>query len=139
MKLDQHDFALICGDESLHIIELKRPDAKLVEQHLSHYIVSGEVHKAVSQCLNYLRALDEQGAAMQLTWHNERGLDIDFRRAKGMVVIGHPDHAKADGAARFQVQQAIRSYNAHLSRIQVITYSELLDSADRALRFEIQP
>jgi hypothetical protein len=33
---------------------------------------------------------------------------------------------------------AIRSYNAHLSRVQVTTYSELLDSADRALRFEIQ-
>ena len=139
VKLDQHDFALICTDESLHIIELKRPDAKLVEQHLSHYIVSGDVHKAVSQCLNYLRSLDEQGAAMQFTWHNERSLDIDFRRAKGTVVIGHPDHANADGAARFQVQQAIRSYNAHLSRIQVTTYSELLDSADRALRFEIQP
>jgi hypothetical protein len=54
-------------------------------------------------------------------------------------VIGHLDHANADGAAMFQVQQAIRSYNAHLSRIQVTTYSELLNSADRALRFEIQP
>ena len=139
MKLDQHDFVLVCADENLHIIELKRPDAKLIEEHLSHYIVSSDVHKAVSRCLNYLRSLDEQGAAMQVTWHNERVLDVDFRRAKGTVVIGRPDHAAdADRAAKFQVRQAIRSYNAHLSRIQVITYSELLDSADRALRFEIR-
>jgi hypothetical protein len=33
----------------------------------------------------------------------------------------------------------MRSYNAHLSRIQVITYSELLDAADRALQFEVNP
>jgi hypothetical protein len=76
---------------------------------------------------------------MQTNWHNEQNLDIDFRRAQGTVVIGHFDNSDVDGAARFQVQQAIRSYNAHLSRIQVITYSELLDSADRALRFEINP
>lgn len=139
VKLDQHDFALIRADGSLHIIELKRPDSKLVEQHRSHYIASGEVHKAVGQCLNYLRSLDEQGATMQTNWHNEQNLDIDFRRAQGTVVIGHFGNSDVDGAARFQVQQAIRSYNAHLSRIQVITYSELLDSADRALRFEINP
>jgi len=139
VKLDQHDFALICADGSLHVIELKRPDVKLAERQLSHYIVTGDVHRAVSQCLNYLRSLDEQGAGMQTTWHNERGLDFDFRRAKGTVVIGHLDNGNAEGAARFQVQQAIRSYNAHLSRIQVITYSDLLDSADRALRFESNP
>jgi hypothetical protein len=137
-KLDQYDFALICADRSLHIIELKRPDAKLIERHRSHYIVSEEIHKAVSQCLNYLRALDEQGPAMQVTWRNERGLDIDFRRAKATVVIGRSDHAGADVAASFQIQQTIRSYNAHLSRIEVTTYSELLDSADQALRFEVQ-
>jgi len=49
-------------------------------------------------------------------------------------VIGHLDHSKASTAATFQIVQTIRSYNAHLSRIQVITYSELLDSAERALR-----
>lgn len=139
VKLDQHDFALVCADGSLHIIELKRPDSNLVEKHRSHYIVSGGVHMAISQCLNYLRSLDEQGATMQTNWHNEQNLDIDFRRAKGTVVIGHLENGGTDGAAQFQVQQAIRSYNAHLARIQVTTYSELLDSADRALRFEINP
>lgn len=136
--LDQYDFALICADRSLHIIELKRPDAKLVEPHRNHTIVSGDVHKAVSQCLNYLRALDEQGPVLQVTWRNERHLDVDFRRAKATVVIGSLDNAGSDDNVVMQLQQTIRSYNAHLTRIEVITYSELLDAADRALRFETQ-
>ena len=34
------------------------------------------------------------------------------------------------------VEQTLRSYNAHLSRVQVITYAALLDEAERALVFE---
>jgi hypothetical protein len=41
--------------------------------------------------LRYLHSLDEQGPTLQTTYRNELGLDIDFRRARGTVVIGHPD------------------------------------------------
>ena len=34
------------------------------------------------------------------------------------------------------IQQTIRSYNAHLSRIEVVTYKDLADTAERALAFE---
>jgi hypothetical protein len=101
-------------------------------------IVTNEVHEATSQCLNYLRALDEQGLGLQGTYHNEFGMDIDFRRARGTVIIGNLDPGEESSIAPFQVVQTIRSYNAHLSRIQVVTYSELLDSAERALQFEYQ-
>ena len=30
----------------------------------------------------------------------------------------------------------MRTYNSHLSRVEVITYDDLLDTAERALRFE---
>ena len=134
--LDQHDYPLLCADGSIHIVELKGPGCVLVRRYRNHYIVSNEVHEATSQCLNYLRSLDEQGPALQATYRNELGIDIDFRRARGTVVIGHPGRSEASAAASFQIVQTIRSYNAHLSRIQVITYTDLLDSADRALRFE---
>jgi Shedu protein SduA, C-terminal len=133
--LDQHDYPLLCADGSIQIVELKGPRASLARRYRNHFIVTNEVHEATSQCLNYLRSLDEQGPTLQATYHNEFGTDIDFRRARGTVVIGHLNHAEASSIAPFQVKQTLRSYNAHLSRIQVVTYSELLDSAERALQF----
>ena len=136
VPLDQHDYPLLCADGGIQIVELKGPGCALVRKYRNHYIVSNDVHEATSQCLNYLRSLDEDGPTLQTKYHNELGIDIDFRRARGLVVIGHLDRSDTATAAKFQIEQAIRSYNAHLSRIQVVTYSDLLDSADRALRFE---
>jgi Domain of unknown function (DUF4263) len=86
--LDQHDYPLLRADGGLQVVELKGTAERIVEKHRNHYIVSGRVHKAVSQCINYLRALDEQGAMLQTTYRNELNLDIDFRRVTGTVVIG---------------------------------------------------
>jgi hypothetical protein len=135
--LDQYDYPLLRADVGLQIVELKGTAERIIEKHRNHYIVSACVHKAVSQCINYLRALDEQGAILQTTYRNELNLDIDFRRVTGTVVIGHPerDEASSRSATKFQIEQTIRSYNAHISRIQVLTYSDLLGSAGRALRF----
>ncbi|MEV6907061.1 Shedu anti-phage system protein SduA domain-containing protein [Amycolatopsis sp. NPDC051071] len=134
--LDQHDIPLVCADRSIHIVELKRPGDKLVKKHRNHLIVSTEVHEAVAQCMNYLRTIDELGASMQTLHHNELSLNYDYRRAKGTVVIGHPDLAATAAATREQIEQTIRSYNAHLTRVQVVTFAELVDSAELALKFE---
>jgi hypothetical protein len=136
MPLDQHDIPLVCADGSLEIVELKGPEAAVVKRHRNHLIVSGEVHEAVSQCISYLRTIDEMGAALRTTHRNEIGQDYDYRRARGVVVIGHPDRVGLDEVGRENVDQAIRSYNAHLSRVRVVTYADLLESAERALRFE---
>lgn len=138
ISLDEHDIPLICADRSIHVIELKRPKNKLVRKHRNHQIVSNDVHEAVAQCMNYLRGFDELGASHQTYYHNELGLDYDLRRAKGTVIIGHPELTASDGVTREQVEQTIRSYNAHLSRVQVITFADLVDSAERALAFEAE-
>ncbi|WP_370935342.1 Shedu anti-phage system protein SduA domain-containing protein [Amycolatopsis sp. cg13] len=137
MPLDQHDIPLLCADRSLHIVELKGPASRIVRKHRNHLIVADEVHEAVSQCMNYLRSFDDLGPALQTVHSNECGFDYDYRRVKGSVVIGHQDRALSADVTREQVDQTIRSYNAHLSRVQVVTYDDLLDSADRALNFEI--
>ncbi|WP_329005415.1 DUF4263 domain-containing protein [Kribbella sp. NBC_00709] len=135
MPLDQYDIPLLCADGSLEVIELKGPEVDIVRRHRNHLIVTDEVHEAVSQCLNYLRSLDEVGPALALQYKSELGIDFDLRRAKGTVVVGHPDRVSKSGASKVQVEQTIRSYNAHLSRLQVLTYADLLDSAERTLRF----
>jgi predicted transcriptional regulator len=98
-------------------------------------IVSNQVHEAVNQCLNYLRALDEVGAALQTHYKNELDLELDFRRARGTVIIGHPGRISTASVTKEQIDQTVRSYNAHLSRLTVRTYADVLDSAERSLRF----
>ncbi|GLY23722.1 Shedu anti-phage system protein SduA domain-containing protein [Micromonospora sp. NBRC 101691] len=136
VPLDQYDIPLVSADGSLHIVELKGPAGRLVREHRGSLIVADEVHEAVSQCLNYLRSLDETGATIQTLRQNEGRPAYDFRRSRATVIIGHPDRAATDTVSRIRIEQAIRSYNAHLSRIQVLTYADLLDGAERALRFE---
>jgi hypothetical protein len=135
VPLDQYDIPLICADGSLEIVELKGPAAALVRKHRNHLIVANEVHEAVNQCLNYLRSLDEMGASLTTLYRNEAGVSYDLRRARGTIVLGHPDRPSPIEANREQIDQTIRSYNAHLSRLRVLTYADLLESAERALQF----
>ncbi|MFH9416223.1 Shedu anti-phage system protein SduA domain-containing protein [Streptomyces rochei] len=137
--LDEYDIPLLCSDGSLHIVELKGPCiSALVTDHRRHYIVGKDVHEAVSQTVNYLRALDDQRAALQAELSEELNFEVDLRRVRSSVVIGHPAHVAIENGqpTRRQIDQAIRSYNSHLSRIEVLTYADLLDSAERTLVFE---
>lgn len=133
--LDQHDVPLLGADGTLHIVELKGPNVpRLVRRHRNHFIVGTEVHEAASQAMSYIRSLDEQGLVLSGTYRNEFGSDYDMRRVFATVVIGHPAHVQ-DGDPR-QVEQAVRTYNSHFSRVEVTTWAALLDSAQRALEFE---
>lgn len=138
MNLHQHDIPLVAADQSLTIIELKGPEAPLVRQpRPNHLTVSNAVNEAVGQCMNYLRTLDELGPGLRTVHRTDLGLDYDYRRARATVVIGHPDRSDATRlASREQIDQTLRTYNAHMSRIHVQTYADLLDSAERALTFQ---
>lgn len=135
VPLDQHDIPLIGADGTVHIVELKGPNIpNLVRKHRNHWIVGSDVHEATSQAMNYLRNLDETGATLNTLYRNDFGVDYDMRRLFATVVIGHPAHVNHAGER--VVEQTIRSYNAHLSRVEVITYATLLDTAERTLTFE---
>ncbi|EIV91060.1 Shedu anti-phage system protein SduA domain-containing protein [Frankia sp. QA3] len=137
VPLDQYDIPLICADGSLHIVELKQPSAKIIKKYRNHYIATSEVHEAVSQCENYLRSLDEWATSLRTHYRDEKELDYDLRRVRATVVIGHPRLA-SEIAKKEKVDQTLRTYNSHLSRIQVVTYLDLLDAAERALKFEAE-
>ncbi|WP_432844988.1 hypothetical protein ACQPXB_28005 [Amycolatopsis sp. CA-161197] len=59
----------------------------------------------------------------------------DFRRARGTVVIGNAESEATGTITGKKIHQTIRSYDAHLTRVQVLTYDELVDGAPRALQF----
>lgn len=128
--LDQLDIPLLRSDGSLHIVELKQSNIqKLIRKHRNHLVVGDEVHEAVSQAMNYLVALDEQRAQI-LT-----DLGIDTRRASAVVVVGHTDFV--EDFTPEQVHETIRIYNSHISRIEVITFDELISGARNSLDFSV--
>lgn len=130
---DEIDIPLLRGDGSLHVIELKKAVVpNLVEPLRSHYAVGTEVHRAVSQAANYLRSLDENRALI-LAEHG-----IECRRTFATVLIGHSrfiDRAYDPT----EVAATLRTYNAALSRIEVITYEELIEAAERTLSLDEEP
>lgn len=135
--LDQTDIPLMGSDGTLHIVELKGPSIeRLIIRQRNHWIPGPEVHLATSQALNYLRSLDEQGAGLTTMYRNELGQNYDMSRLFATVVIGHSDHQRPAEVEREVVARTLRQYNANLSRVEVITYDQLVESAERALAFE---
>ncbi|MFD6563866.1 Shedu anti-phage system protein SduA domain-containing protein [Micromonospora profundi] len=119
------DIPLLRPDGSLHVVELKRANVRIMTRQRNGLIPNGEVHRAMGQVMNYLLALDEDRSRI-LDRHG-----VDVRRAGATVVIGHP---------RFQpdldeagMNEVLRTYSSHLARIQVLTYKQLLDGASNAL------
>lgn len=125
--LDQLDLVLLRADGSLHGVELKRANiAHLVKKHRNHLIVDRLVNEAAGQAMNYLRELDEKRPQILAD------LKLDSRRASMTVVIGHSG-LDTTGATPQEVNEAIRTYNSHLSRVSVITYDTLIENAQRLL------
>lgn len=124
---DELDIPLIRGDGSFHVVELKKAiQPRLVMKPRSHCTVGAVVHEAVTQAANYLRTLDEHRHTI---FSEER---IDVRRASATVLIGHPMFVEKPFTAA-DISEALRTYNAVLTRIEVMTYEELIDAAERTL------
>lgn len=87
--------------------------------------MAGNVHDAVGQMVNYLRAFDER----RIDILDEHGIEV--RRAHGTVVIGHPMFQPDPGED--VINEVLRTYTSHLSRIDVMTYKQLVDGAERTL------
>lgn len=130
---DQLDVPLIRGDGALHVVELKRANIpRLVVRHRGHLVVGPDVNEAVGQAINYLRDLDEERATILTKF------GVDTRRASATVVVGHPRFV-ADGISSQEVTDTIRTYNAHLARVEVLTYADLVDGAERSLALSGDP
>ncbi|MCP4308704.1 MAG: DUF4263 domain-containing protein [bacterium] len=137
LNLDQHDIPLITADGSLHIVELKGPRVpSLIKKHRNHWIVGTDVHEATMQATNYVRSADEHALALQTSASEELGMEVALRRVFATVVVGHRTHLDAPQMPPEQFDLAIRTYNASLSRVQVVTYDQLFDAARRSLQFD---
>jgi antiviral defense system Shedu protein SduA len=119
------DLTLLRPDGTVHVVELKRAAVPLLTHQRGRWVPTNEVHRAVAQAMNYLVVLDEDRPRLA-------ELGIDVRRASAAVIIGHP-HFEEE-AHENEVDAALRVYNSHLSRVEVVTYKQVVDRADRVLR-----
>ncbi|UYM05485.1 Shedu anti-phage system protein SduA domain-containing protein [Solicola gregarius] len=138
---DVLDVPLLRPDGSLHVVELKAANApKLVEQYRGAkdrsvgvgglqedvpLVVGAEANRAVGQVMSYLTHLDESRDTVLSRFK------IDTRRASATVLIGHPKFV--DGYSRDEIDEAIRIFNSHHTRIQLRHYADLIETAEHAL------
>jgi len=124
----EFDIPLLRADGSLHIVELKRAmglASPLVVRQGASFVPAADVHHAVMQAVTYLVGLDENRHQIRAE------LGIEARRASATVLIGHP--ARHPEIPEDQINEALRTLNTHISRVEVLTYKELIDNAERAL------
>ncbi|MEU2912459.1 Shedu anti-phage system protein SduA domain-containing protein [Streptomyces massasporeus] len=128
MPGDEVDILLIRGDGAPHIVELKRSmtlKGPLVKRHRDAWVPAAQVHEAVGQAVNYLTGLDENRERIRADF------GIETRRASALVLVGHP--ALHPEVPEDEVNEALRTFNARLTRVEVLTYKELVDNAERSL------
>jgi Domain of unknown function (DUF4263) len=125
---DEMDIPLIRGDGALHVVELQKASGlggPLVKRHRNAWVPTAEVNDAVAQSINYLLGLDENREKIKAE------LGIETRRASAVVLIGYPK--SGGGASEEEISEVLRTLNTHLSRVEVLTYKELIDNAERSL------
>ncbi|MFG2021848.1 Shedu anti-phage system protein SduA domain-containing protein [Actinomadura geliboluensis] len=125
---DEYDIPLVRADGALQIVELKLAMGlrnPLVKKHRGSWVAASAVNDAVSQAIAYLVGLDEHRFRIR----NEIG--IETRRASATVLIGHP--AAQPSVPEVAIHEAFRTLNTHLGRVEVLTYKELIDNAERSI------
>lgn len=125
----EFDIPLIRGDGSLHIVEIKRAMriGGLIKRNRGGWTLMAEVNDAIGQAEGYLVSLDENR-----DWVHQK-FGVDARRASATVLIGHP--AVQPHIPEAQINEVLRMFNTQRTRVEVITYKELADSAERSLTF----
>jgi hypothetical protein len=125
----ESDLLLVRGDGSVHIVAV-HPAMRvqgLIKRDRGGWSLMPEVRDAVGQAESYLVSLDENR-----DWVREK-FGVDTRRASATVLIGHP--AAQPHLPEEQVDEVLSRFNAQRTRIAVLTYKALADSAERSLSF----
>ena len=109
-------------DNFLEIIEIKTPFKEpLLNYDLSHksFYSSSKLSQVIGQVMQYIEEIERQRDSIM----SKDGYDTLKIRAR--IIIGR------DGNKEHQM--ALRNYNAHLHRIEIITFDQLLRIAKRVL------
>ena len=137
-------------DNVLHIVKFCPANLpRLIVADGENVQVGAEILEAVAQAMVLLRELDRRSSQISDVFR------IDCHRAFITIIGGHPVHlepavqermrkmsaeqSRGRGTSPELLAEAIRTCNSHLSRIDVITYEDLLQNAEVALSLANSP
>jgi hypothetical protein len=122
------DFLLPTADGFLDILEIKKPNHKVIERSKSHteaYIWAKEVNEAIGQVVAYLRNMDAFGLHIKDSIKKEYGQELSAIKPRAIILIGTSDDWDVS------YTEAFRAMNSALHAVEVITYTELLRRAEK--------
>ncbi|MDP2316538.1 MAG: DUF4263 domain-containing protein [Pseudomonadota bacterium] len=116
----QYDIVLAGTDGYIDIIELKRPGFGLFREDTAHDCLqpSSDLAQVLGQAQHYILKADSQIHIIR------DELKVPAHRVRAIIIIGS---SKKDGGD--DRRRALRTLNGHLSRIEVRTFSDILESA----------
>ncbi len=123
------DMMLKSADNNYDIIELKRSNAVLFKQHRKKWIVSADVNDAVNQAGHYISEIERQRD------HFIARYKVDLYKVRAKILIGHVDEDHPDVETQ---RLALRMYNSHLHRIEVIPFDGLVRICDQVVHANLE-
>ena len=118
------DIMLRTADGYFEVIEIKRSIPTLFKRDHDHWIVTAEVNDAVNQAAHYIAEIERSRSTLFQRYK------VDLYKLKAKILIGLIDENEEDVAAK---REALRMYNSHLHRIEVVTYDHLVRIAENVI------
>jgi hypothetical protein len=124
--VDEPCVPLVRFDRAIHVVLVEPPCvADLLTERGGSPVLSSAVDEALHRARRVVARLER---------HRDRlnaELQIDTDRAMVSVLIGHPTHCP--GVSAYALREEVRRLNSFLAGLTVVTYEELLSTADQLL------
>lgn len=125
------DFALVTHDNYLDILEIKKPDTRILREDTSrgNFHWDTEIARAIIQVENYLELIASQAAQVRTFVKDSYNLELKVVRPRGFILAGN--------SVEFLTQKQrddFRLLSHGLKNVMVITYDELLVRLENHIR-----
>ena len=125
------DFSLVTHDSYIDILEIKKPDTRLIrwDRSRNNYHADIELSRAIIQVENYIENISAHRDAVRNYILDTHGLNLKIVRPRGIILAGD--------ASKFRTQKERDDFRllAHgLKNITIVTYDELLTRLENYIR-----
>lgn len=125
------DFALVTHDSYIDVLEIKKPDTKVIklDPSRSNYHADTELSRAIIQVENYIENISAHKDAVRSYILDKHGLNLKIVRPRGIILAGN--------ASNFKTQKEKDDFRllAHgLKNVMIVTYDELLTRLQNYIR-----
>jgi len=117
------DFSLVTHDSYIDILEIKKPDTKLIKLDPSrgNYHADTELSRAIIQVENYIENITAHKDAVRSYIKDNYKLDLKVVRPRGIILAGN-----ASNLTEQKERDDLRLLAHGLKSITIVTYDELL-------------